>query len=59
MIQIKEEILQELLDNFYVLASFCDDLNIYEHEKWDDSLQKKKKWVDRKFGRKINKETYD
>ena len=56
---IKQETLQKLLNNFYEVCSLADEMDIYEHEEADDSMQKMKDWADNKFGRKINKENYD
>ena len=55
---IKQEILQELLDNFYEVCSLADECNIYEFEEDDEAMQEMKEWVDEKFGRTIDKDTY-
>ena len=57
-ITISKETLQELLDNFYNVCGLCDELNIYEHEELDESMQEMKSSVKNKFGRKIDKEIY-
>jgi hypothetical protein len=57
-ITIEKKYLQKLLDNFYEVCSFCDELDIYEHEELDEDMQKMEKWVEKKFGRKIDKDTY-
>ena len=56
---IKKETLQQLLDNFYEVCCFCDEMDIYECEELDDDMQEMKKWAKEKFGRDINKETYE
>ena len=56
---IKKETLQELLSNFYEACSLCDELDIYEHEEADESMQEMKSWAEEKFGRDITKEQYD
>jgi hypothetical protein len=57
-VTIEKKRLQKLLDNFYEVCSFCDELDIYEHEELDEDMQKMEKWVKQKFGRKIDKDTY-
>ena len=57
-ITIEKKYLQKLLDNFYEVCIFCDELDIYEHEELDEDMQKMEKWVEKKFGRKIDKDTY-
>lgn len=49
--EIEKEKLQELVSNFFRVASMCDELDIYEHEEMDDSLQEMKEWVEENFGR--------
>lgn len=56
---VKKEDLQQLVDNFYDVCSLADEMDIYEFEEGDESMQEMKTWVDKKFGRTINKETYD
>lgn len=56
---IKQETLQKLLDNFYEACSICNELDIYEHEELDESMQEMKNWAKEKFGRTIEKENYD
>ena len=56
---VKKETLQQLLDNFYEVCELADEMDIYEFEEGDDSMQKMKSWADKKFGRTIKKETYD
>lgn len=56
---IKEEVLQQLLDNFYEVCSLADEMDIYEWEEGDESMQEMKKWADAKFGRKISKDNYE
>jgi hypothetical protein len=52
IITIEREKLQQLLNNFYDVCSLCVDLNIYEHEELDNSMQEMKEWVKTNFGRK-------
>jgi hypothetical protein len=33
-------------------------MNIYEFEEGDESMQKMKSWAEKKFGRKIEKDSY-
>lgn len=56
---IKEEVLQQLLDNFYEVCSLADEMDIYEWEEGGESMQEMKNWADAKFGRKINKDSYE
>lgn len=56
---VKKEDLQQLVDNFYEVCSLADEMDIYEFEEGDESMQEMKSWVDDKFGREINKETYE
>ena len=53
---IKEEVLQQLLDNFYEVCSLPDECDIYEGDK---AMQKMKDWTEEKFGRKISKDNYE
>ncbi len=56
---ISKKKLQKLLNNFYEVCSLCDELDIYEHNGLDKSLQKKKSWAEEKFGRTIERKTYE
>ena len=56
---VKKKDLQKLVSNFYGVCSLADELNIYEFPEGDEEMQKMKAWTDKKFGREINKETYD
>ena len=56
---VKKEDLQQLVDNFYDVCSLADEMDIYEFKEGDESMQEMISWVDDKFGRKINKETYE
>jgi len=58
-VTISKKKLQKLLDNFYEVCSLCDELDIYEHEELDKSMQKKEKWAEKNFDRKIDKENYE
>ena len=50
---ILKEQLQQLLDNFFEVCSLCDELDIYEHEELDNSMQEMKEWVEDTFGRDV------
>jgi hypothetical protein len=56
---VKQETLQKLVSNFYEVCSLADELNIYEFPEGDEEMQKMKEWTNKKFGREINKETYE
>jgi hypothetical protein len=58
-VTISKETLQKLLDNFYEACALCDELDIYEHEGLDESMQEMKEWAKEKFSRKIDKPNYD
>ena len=50
---VSKEKLQQLLDNFFEVCSLCDEMNIYEFEEGDKSMQDMKEWVRTNFGRKL------
>ena len=54
-VKITRKNLQELVDNFFEVCSLCDELNIYEFEEGDASMQEMKEWVDETFGRRLEK----
>jgi hypothetical protein len=56
---VKKETLQKLLENFYEVCSLADEMDIYEFEEADESMQEMKSWTIEKFGYEINKENYD
>ena len=56
---VKKEDLQQLVSNFYAVCSLADQMNIYEFPEGDEHMQEMKSWTNKKFGRKINKETYE
>jgi hypothetical protein len=58
-ITISKETLQKLLENFYEVCGYCDELNIYEYEELDESMQEMKEWTKEKFGREIDKSDYE
>jgi nitrate/TMAO reductase-like tetraheme cytochrome c subunit len=58
-VTISKETLQKLLDNFYEACALCDEMDIYEFEEGDESMQEMKEWADKKFGRKIDKPNYE
>lgn len=53
VITLYKEKLQKLLDNFFEVCSYCDELNIYEFPEADEDMQEMKNWVIENFGRKI------
>ena len=57
-VTIEKKDLQKLLDNFYEVCNLCDEMDIYEFEEGDESMQKMKSWAEKKFGRKIEKDSY-
>lgn len=52
-VTVDREKLQKLLDNFFEVCSLCDELDIYEWEDGDKSMQEMKEWVNEHFGRKL------
>ena len=56
---VNKEDLQQLVSNFYSVCSLADQMNIYEFPEGDEHMQEMKSWVNDKFGRTINKETYE
>lgn len=54
-IEVSVENLQKLIRNFYKVCAFCDELNIYEYEDLDQSMQEMKEWADENFGRELKK----
>jgi hypothetical protein len=58
-ITISKETLQELLSNFHEVCALCEELDIYEHDILDEPMQQMQKWVNEKFGRKIDKNEYE
>ena len=46
-VQISKKKLQELLNNFYSVCSMCDELDIYEYQELDKSMQKKEEWAEK------------
>jgi hypothetical protein len=56
---IKQDVLQKLLDNFHEVCSLADEMDIYEFEDGDESMQEMLDWVHEKFGRTIDKENYE
>jgi hypothetical protein len=58
-VTISKKKLQKLLDNFYEVCSLCDEMDIYEFEEGDESMQKMKSWAKENFGRKIEKDNYE
>ena len=58
-ITISKETLQELLSNFHEVCALCEELDIYEHDMLDESMQQMQEWVNEVFGRKIDKNEYE
>ena len=56
---VNKEDLQQLVSNFYSVCSLADQMNIYEFPEGDEHMQEMKSWVNDKFSRTINKETYE
>jgi hypothetical protein len=56
---VTKETLQKLVSNFYAVCSLADEMNIYEFPEGDERMQEMKSWTNKKFGREINKETYE
>jgi hypothetical protein len=56
---IKQDVLQKLLDNFHEVCSLADEMDIYEFEDGDESMQEMKEWADTKFGRTIDQVNYE
>lgn len=53
MIEISEEKLKQLVENFYDVCGLAEELDIYEWEEGDESLQEMEEWVDENFGRDL------
>jgi hypothetical protein len=51
MITVEQSKLQKLVDYFYEVCSLCDEMDIYEFEEGDESMQEMKAWVNKNFGR--------
>lgn len=43
------EKVKQLVKNFHRVCGFCDELDIYELEGLDESMQEMKEWVDENF----------
>ncbi len=54
-IEINKKNLQKLVNYFYEACSLCDEMDIYEFEEGDNSMQEMIQWVDENFGRKLEK----
>jgi len=52
-VTIEKAKLQKLVDSFYEVCSLCDEMNIYEFEEGDKSMQKMKNWVDKNFNENL------
>jgi hypothetical protein len=48
----EQEKIDKLVKYFYKVCTFCDELDIYEHESFDESMQEMKEWVNNNFERK-------
>jgi hypothetical protein len=58
-VTIKQETLQKLLDNFFEVCNLADEMDIYEFEEADKSMQEMKEWTDETFGLTIEKDRYE
>ena len=58
-ITISKETLEKLLRNFHEVCALCEELDIYEHDMLDESMQQMKEWVNEVFGYKIDKNDYE
>ena len=58
-VTISRETLQKLLDNFYEVCNLADEMDIYEFQEGDESMQEMKSWAREKFGRKIELDSYE
>lgn len=54
-VAIEREKLQKLVKNFYAVCGLCDEMDIYEFEEGDFSMQEMKRWVTENFGRNLEK----
>ena len=54
MVKISKETLQKLLDNFYEACNLADEMDIYEWEEGDETIQEMKEWTEAKFGREMS-----
>lgn len=52
LVEISEDKLNKLVSNFFEVCSLCDELNIYEWEEGDKSMQEMQKWVEQNFKNK-------
>jgi hypothetical protein len=52
-VTVEKKKLQKLLNYFYEVCSLCDEMDVYEFEEGDASMQKMKTWVQSNFGREI------
>lgn len=46
MVKISKETLQKLLDNFYEACNLADEMDIYEWEEGDETIQEMKEWTE-------------
>ncbi len=52
-VTVDKKKLQKLVDYFFDVCSFCDEMDIYEYEEGDNDMQKMKKWVEKNFQSEI------
>jgi len=52
-VTIEKEKLQKLINNFFEVCCLCNEMDIYESEELDNSMQEMKQWVEKNFGRKL------
>jgi hypothetical protein len=58
-VEISAELLQKLVGNFYAACDLADEMDIYENEDLDNSMQSMKAWTEEIFGRTVNKKRYE
>lgn len=51
--EIDKNKLKKLVENFYRVTGFCEELDIYEMEDLAKSLERMENWVDENFGKNL------
>lgn len=46
---VEQEKVKQLVEYFNEACSLCDELDIYEHDELDESMQEMKQWVAENF----------
>ena len=54
-VEVNKEDLQKLVSNFFSACSLADEMDIYEWAEGDEEMQEMKQWVEKNFGRKLEK----